>query len=256
MHATWFILSDEFLTSHDVACVAVWLFDSWQGHWLTSLLHCRAISLCLSLWKRTDCRVQGIYRDAIGQNPIDNVTMMLLLGGVQSPYFWSTNFVESWNGAPSAENFIPTGITFGLATSWWILLQIVFLDVTGPDANGTILYALDSETGIRSMVGNWCGHLCLVPWGPYNVKKCKDMINEVQMEMEPLIRGLTSAMASSVLPSYATSWSILVKLNCTLRDFSVEIREVLRFFLALAYEIQLDVVSSLHVKAVHDSKEK
>lgn len=82
------------------------------------------------------------------------------------------------------------------------------------------------------------------------------MINEVQMEMEPLIRGLTSAMASSVLPSYATSWSILVKLNCTLRDFSVEIREVLSIFLALAYEIQLDVVSSLHVKAVHDSKEK
>ena len=42
-------------------------------------------------------------------------------------HIWSTNFVESWNGAPSAESFIPTGITFGLATAWWILLQIVFL---------------------------------------------------------------------------------------------------------------------------------
>lgn len=226
MHATWFILSDEFLTSHDVAdiaCVAVWLFDSWQGHWLTSLLHCRAISLCLSLWKRTDCRVQGIYRDAIGQNPTDNVTMMLLLGGVQSPYFWSTNFEESWNGAPSAENFIPTGITFGLATSWWILLQIVFLDVTsGPDANGTIL----PEHGGQLMWATLSGHVGAIQCQKVQV----DMINEVQMEMEPLIQGLTSAMASSVLPSYATSWSILVKLNCTLRDFSVEIREVLRNF--------------------------
>ena len=204
-----------------------------------------APSLCVCRYGReqiADCRVQGIYRDAIGQNPIDNVAMMLLLGGVQSPYFWSTNFVESWNGAPSAESFIPTGITFGLATSWWILLQIVFLNVTsGRDAKRTILYALDSSLESGAWWAIDVGNFVWSRGGHTMSKSAK-----------------TWSMRSrwKVPPSYATSWSILVKLNCTLRDFSVEIREVLRFFLALAYEIQLDVVSSLHVKAVHDSEEK